>query len=57
MPIKDKIFNSLEDYPQKQGIVAVFSLSDSSNLIFCEPANNITENFVKEYNSHTPSPK
>lgn len=56
-PIKEKIFKSLEDYSQQRGIIAVFSLPDSNNLVFYDNSNNITEDFIKEYNRHTPEPK
>ncbi|MBI4852699.1 MAG: OmpH family outer membrane protein [Acidobacteria bacterium] len=52
-PIRDKVFKSLQVYAKQKGIIAVFSLPDSNNLIFYDDSNNITEDFIKDYNLHS----
>lgn len=54
VPIRDKVFKSLQVYAKQRGIIAVFSLPDSNNLIFYDDSNNITEDFIKDYNLHSP---
>lgn len=56
-PIKEKIFKALELYAQEHNIIAVFSLSEANSLIFYENTNNITEDFIKEYNKQNPVTK
>lgn len=52
-PLRDKVLKFLESYAQQREIVMVFDLAPAASqggLVFLNPATNITEDFIKEYN-------
>jgi Skp family chaperone for outer membrane proteins len=58
-PVRDKLYQSLNNYSAKNGIVMVFNLAgaaQSGTLAFWDPKSDITEDFIKEYNKSNPVP-
>jgi Skp family chaperone for outer membrane proteins len=58
-PVRDKLYQSLNNYSTKNGIVMVINLAgaaQSGALAFWDPKSDITEDFIKEYNKANPVP-
>lgn len=57
-PVQDKIRKFLEGYSAAREIVIVFDLAPiaQAGLVFLNPATNVTDDFIKEYNKANPSP-
>lgn len=57
-PVQEKMHKFLEQYAAQREIIVVFDLAPAaqSGLIYLNPASNITEEFIKEYNRQNPVP-
>jgi Skp family chaperone for outer membrane proteins len=58
-PVRDKLYQALNNYSTKNGIVMVINLAgaaQSGALAFWDPKSDITEDFIKEYNKANPVP-
>jgi Skp family chaperone for outer membrane proteins len=58
-PVRDKLYQSLNNYSTKNGIVMVINLAgaaQSGALAFWDPKSDITEDFIKDYNKANPVP-
>ncbi len=58
-PVRDKLYQSLNNYSAKNGIVMVINLAgaaQSGALAFWDPKSDITEDFIKDYNKANPVP-
>jgi outer membrane protein len=58
-PIRDKLFQFLNNYAVQRGIVVVINLAGAAQsgvLAFWNPATDITDDFVAEYNKANPVP-
>lgn len=58
-PVRDKLYQSLNNYSAKNGIVMVLNLAGAAQsgvLAFWDPKSDITEEFIKEYNKSNPVP-
>jgi len=57
-PLRDKVLKFLEGYAANHDIIMVFDLAPAAQagLVFLNPATNITDDFIKEYNKSNPSP-
>lgn len=58
-PVRDKLYQSLNNYSAKNGIVMVINLAgaaQSGALAFWDPKSDITDDFIKDYNRANPVP-
>jgi Skp family chaperone for outer membrane proteins len=58
-PIRDKLYQFLNNYAVQRGIVVVINLAGAAQtgvLAFWNPATDITDDFVAEYNKANPVP-
>jgi Skp family chaperone for outer membrane proteins len=58
-PVRDKLYQALNNYSAKNGIVMVINLAgaaQSGALAFWDPKSDITEDFIKDYNRANPVP-
>lgn len=58
-PVRDKLFQFLQTYASQRGIVMIINLAGAAQsgiLAYINPANDITDDFVKEYNKANPVP-
>lgn len=58
-PVRDKLYQALNNYSTKNGIVMVINLAgaaQSGALAFWDPKSDITEDFIKDYNKANPVP-
>jgi Skp family chaperone for outer membrane proteins len=58
-PVRDKLYQALNNYSTKNGIVMVINLAgaaQSGALAFWDPKSDITEDFIKDYNRANPVP-
>lgn len=58
-PVRDKLYQSLNNYSAKNGIVMVINLAgaaQSGALAFWDPKSDITEDFISDYNKANPVP-
>jgi Skp family chaperone for outer membrane proteins len=58
-PVRDKLYQALNNYSAKNGIVMVINLAgaaQSGALAFWDPKSDITEEFIKDYNRANPVP-
>jgi len=58
-PVRDKLFQFLQNYATQRGIVMIINLAGAAQsgiLVYINPANDITDDFVKEYNKANPVP-
>ena len=56
-PVRDKLYQSLNNYATKNNIVMVLSLAgaaQSGTLAFWHPSSDVTDDFVKQYNQANP---
>src|SRR5262249_47788161 len=56
-PIQDKLFQFLQNYSTQRGIVMVINLAgaaQSGSIAYWNPAADITEDFITEYNKANP---
>lgn len=56
-PVRDKLYQSLNNYAAKNNIVMVLSLAgaaQSGTLAFWHPSSDVTDDFVKQYNQANP---
>lgn len=58
-PVRDKLYQALNNYSTKNGIVMVLNLAGAAQsgvLAFWDQKSDITEDFIKEYNKSNPVP-
>jgi Skp family chaperone for outer membrane proteins len=58
-PVRDKLYQALNNYAAKNGIVMVLNLAgaaQSGALAFWDPKSDITDEFIAEYNKANPTP-
>jgi Skp family chaperone for outer membrane proteins len=58
-PVRDKLYQALNNYSAKNGIVMVINLAgaaQSGALAFWDPKSDITDEFIAEYNKANPVP-
>lgn len=58
-PVRDKLFQFLQSYASQRGIVLIINLAGAAQsgvLAYINPSNDITDDFVKEYNKANPVP-
>jgi Skp family chaperone for outer membrane proteins len=58
-PVRDKLFQFLNNYAQQRGIVLVINLAGAAqtgSLAYWNPGTDITDDFVAEYNKANPVP-
>ena len=57
-PIQDKLHKFLENYAAERQIIVIFDLAPAAQngLVYLNPATNVTEDFIKEYNKQNPVP-
>ena len=58
-PVRDKLFQFLQGYAQQRGIVLIINIAgvaQTGSIAFANPATDITEDFIKEYNKANPVP-
>lgn len=58
-PVRDKLYQSLNNYATKNGIVMIINLAgaaQSGTLAFWDPKSDITADFMTEYNKANPVP-
>jgi len=57
-PIQEKLRKFLENYASQREIIMIFDLAPAAQagLVFLNPATNVTEDFIKEYNKQNPVP-
>jgi Skp family chaperone for outer membrane proteins len=58
-PIRDKLYQFLNNYASQRGITLVFNLAgaaQSGSLAYWNPGTDITEDFIGEYNKANPVP-
>ncbi|MBI3649532.1 MAG: OmpH family outer membrane protein [Acidobacteria bacterium] len=58
-PVRDKLYQALNNYASKNGIVMVINLAgaaQSGSLAFWDPKSDITDEFIADYNKANPVP-
>jgi Skp family chaperone for outer membrane proteins len=58
-PVRDKLYQALNNYAAKNNIVMVINLAGAANsgaLAFWDPKSDITDEFIAEYNKANPTP-
>lgn len=56
-PVRDKLFQFLQNYATQRGIVMIINLegaAQSGILAYINPSNDITDDFIREYNKANP---
>lgn len=58
-PVREKLFQFLQGYAQQRGIVMIINtagVAQTGSIAYANPAADITEDFIKEYNKANPVP-
>jgi outer membrane protein len=58
-PVREKLFQFLQGYAQQRGIVLIINsagVAQTGSIAYANPASDITEDFIKEYNKANPVP-
>jgi outer membrane protein len=58
-PVRDKLFQFLQTYATQRNIVLIINLAGAAQagvLAYINPSNDITDDFIKEYNKANPVP-
>ncbi|MEW6206851.1 MAG: OmpH family outer membrane protein [Acidobacteriota bacterium] len=58
-PVREKLFQFLQGYAQQRGIVLIINtagVAQTGSIAYANPATDITEDFIKEYNKANPVP-